>query len=127
MGQNWTFQGRRKRISNTRQIIYIRRASSLLLFSFDKFDSFLASFGTWQFFDRTVNPISTRGQILPTTVLQAPLDIQTLRRPGDSKTIFCYKSHPNLSKNQSYLIKSLCEQILLLTFLVNQIFRHLTI
>ena len=31
-------------------------------------------------FGQTVNCISTRGQIMPTTVLQAPPDFQTLRR-----------------------------------------------
>ena len=37
---------------------------------------------------RSVDSISTRGQIMPTTVIQAPPDFQTLRRP----CILKYKS-----------------------------------
>jgi hypothetical protein len=43
------------------------------------------------FFDRTVNPISTRGQILPTTVLQAPT-FQTFK-PSDSPVYLFLFNH----------------------------------
>ena len=41
----------------------------------------LRGFSPSPVFGWTVNPISTGGQIMPTTVLRAPLDFQTLRRP----------------------------------------------
>ena len=40
-------------------------------------------------FGRTVNPISTRGQIMLTTVLSALPDFQTLRRPWNILLLSC--------------------------------------
>ena len=56
-----------------------------------------------------VNPILTRGQIMPNTVLRAPQDFQTLRRPCSleyeviSESV---SSYPELTKSRVFTICS---------------------